>query len=241
MLITERIASIAQGAGDRDSLWISLLTQLECRDVCEIGVLRGEFSEILLEGCPQIETYTMIDPWRNLDNWNKPTNKSDEIFEEKLQLTLQRTEKFAAKRRILRDPTKTAAREIEDETLDAVYIDGDHTLRGITLDLHAILPKVRHGGIIGGDDMSPNIWQHGPKFSPTMVFPYILYFAEAHDLPILTLPFDQFCIVNRPEIGHQVIDMAGYTALTPQQVYILDPEAPPYRRPKNARVPPEKS
>ena len=49
--------------------------------VAEIGVYRGQFAEQLLDGCPGISTYYMIDPWRNLADWNKPANKGDDVFE----------------------------------------------------------------------------------------------------------------------------------------------------------------
>jgi len=39
-----------------------------------------------------------------------------------------------------------------DKSLDAVYLDGDHTYAGVTEDIVAWLPKVKPGGIICGDD-----------------------------------------------------------------------------------------
>ena len=88
------------------------------------------------------------------------------------------------------------------------------------VDLKEMLPKVRPGGVICGDDFSKTIWQHGPDYDPTMVFPYALYFAEAHDLPVVTLPFSQFLIVNSPDAGYRLTDYANYTDLTVRDVFV---------------------
>ena len=53
--------------------------------MAEIGVYRGQFAAALLDDCPGIETYYMIDPWRNLADWNKPANKSDDVVREVLR------------------------------------------------------------------------------------------------------------------------------------------------------------
>ena len=65
---------------DRNELWIHIITALYCRKLCEIGVYKGEFSAKLLQSIPIIEQYILIDPWKNLLNWNKPANLSDEHF-----------------------------------------------------------------------------------------------------------------------------------------------------------------
>ena len=39
-----------------------------------------------------------------------------------------------------------------DGSLDFVYIDGDHTLKGTNTDLAAWWPKLRPGGWLCGDD-----------------------------------------------------------------------------------------
>jgi hypothetical protein len=96
--------------------------------------------------------------------------------------------------------------DIEDGSLDFAYIDGDHTLRGITIDLFKVLPKIKDGGLIGGDDFTNTPWQHGIRFEPTLVCPFSVYFAEAFDLPIVALPFEQFLIQKRTNASFTFID-----------------------------------
>ncbi len=214
-LAIEKAANISN---DRTGLWLNLLTELNCKALCEVGVWKGEFAETLLKNLGAIESYTLIDPWKNLPNWNKPANKSDIEFEKIHDEAMERVSPYKDKIIELRDSTKNASKKIENGSLDFVYIDGDHTLRGITIDLNSMLAKVKKNGFIGGDDFTKNIWQHGDKFSPTEVFPYAIYFAEAHDLKIYTLPFNQFLIFNNSD-GFDVVDYENYSTLTPAQIY----------------------
>ena len=217
---TIEIIRNSANAKDRKSLWQQVFSEIDAKSICEVGVFKGLFAEHILHNCPGIERYYMVDPWRRLSDWNKPSNKDDPEFKEIFEEAMRRTDAFVSKRIVLRDSTLGQSCAIPDGSLDGVYLDGDHTLRGITIDLIHMMPKVRVGGIIGGDDFTKNIWQHGVKYSPTEVFPFAVYFAEAMRLPIVTLPHNQFCIVNEPQAGFRTIDLGGYTDLTPRQIYL---------------------
>ena len=42
--------------------------------------------------------------------------------------------------------------EFENESLDLVFIDGDHSYEGCKADIEAWLPKLRSGGVLAGHD-----------------------------------------------------------------------------------------
>jgi Methyltransferase domain len=201
------VRALADGSTGRLDLWSAFLDRVDARTVAEIGVFRGEFAEHVLDACPRIETYYMLDPWRHLDDWNKPANRDDAEFEEILAEAMERTRAHAGKRVVLRGRTTDVVDEIPDGSLDFAYVDGDHTLRGITIDLVRVYPKVRAGGWIGGDDFARSIWQHGPEFEPTLVFPFAVHFAEAVGAPIHGLPHGQFLIEKRR--GFEFVDHTG--------------------------------
>ena len=203
---------------NRIELWINILSNLKVKNICEIGVFKGFFAEKLLNSLDHIESYILIDPWRNLSDWNKPSNSSDEEFDSIRLEALQRLTKHKDKIKEFRDITKEAAKGINLNSLDFAYIDGDHTLRGITIDLDAIFDKVKNGGFIGGDDCTKNIWQHGTTFDPTMVFPYVIYFAEAKNLRIYLLPYGQFFIYKGSE-AYEVIDHDSYMKKPLNQIF----------------------
>ncbi len=200
------IQKIANTAKTREAMWQAILTEAEVARMAEVGVYRGAFAESVLGAC-EIEAYTMIDPWQPLPNWHKPANHDAPRFDEIFAEAMQRTDFAADKRHVLRCTTKEAASQIDAASLDMVYIDGDHTLRGITLDLTLMYGKLRAGGLLGGDDFTMSVWQHGPDFDPTFVCPYAIYFAEAMDVPIIILPFLQFLILKEPTLGFEVFHL----------------------------------
>jgi hypothetical protein len=196
-------------ASSRIELWNGILRAANAETVLEVGVWKGEYAQQILEQTPGIMRYYMIDPWANLADWNKPFNVSSKAFEDVYAEAMKRTEFAASKRVVLKGTTKQVIDEIADNSLDFAYVDGDHTLRGITIDLHKVLPKIKEGGLLGGDDFTTTPWQHGIRYEPTLVCPYTVYLAEAMDLPIAALPFSQFLIQKRSDSKFAFIDTTG--------------------------------
>jgi hypothetical protein len=205
------IEPIARQSKSRFELWDRLLETVTPNSMAEIGVWRGEFAEHILRSHPVISKYLMIDPWRPLQGWNKPLNVSSDVFEEAYAETVNRTEFASHRREILRGTTQETRSLIPEASLDFAYIDGDHTLRGITIDLVSIYPKITRGGWIGGDDLAANMWMHGTKFEPTLVFPLVAHFAEGVGAELWLLPFQQF-LMQKPQDNaskFQLYDLTG--------------------------------
>ena len=208
-MIRQTIEQCIEESNSRFELWINFLNSIKVKSVAELGVYRGDFAAKILKRCDSIEKYYMIDPWRHLDDWNKPANKQDDRFEEFLLETQSKTDFASDKRVILRGKTTEVVEKIADEELDFAYIDGDHTLKGISIDLIRIFSKIKDGGWIGGDDFSNSVWQHSTKFEPTLVFPFAVYFAEAVDAVIYGLPNSQFLIAKDKTQSFDFIDLTG--------------------------------
>lgn len=196
-------------SGSRTELWLKLLEMQQARAMLEIGVWKGDFAEQMLRSCESIERYYMIDPWANLPDWNKPFNVAAEAFDDIYEEAIGKTQFAAGKVAVLRGRTKEVIGRIPDGSLDFAYIDGDHTLRGITIDLMKVLPKVKEGGFIGGDDFIATPWQHDVRYEPSLVCPYSVYFAEAMDLPIAALPHNQFLIRKDSSSTFSFLDTTG--------------------------------
>ena len=204
-LLNESISA----SGDRYDFWINLINSLGVRNFAEIGIFRGDFAEKMLRGGEYLDKYYMLDPWRNLDSWDKPANADNETLELLMQRSLEKTAFASGKRVVLRGKTTEVIDQIPDHSLDLAYIDGDHTLKGITIDLIRVFPKIKVGGFIGGDDFSPGDLQHFPEFEPTLVFPFAIYFAEAVSARIYALPYNQFLIEKTVAGNFELIDLAG--------------------------------
>lgn len=199
---------VSADATDRFDLWIRIARQCGARRLAEVGVWRGEFAARLLRGLPEAESYLLIDPWRPLESWNKPANVDRERFEQVMREAIGATAFAGPKVAVLRGTTAEVADQIDDASLDLAYLDGDHTLRGITIDLIKLLRKVRPGGVLGGDDYLADPWHHGRRYEPTLVCPFARHFAEAMDRPFIALPFGQFAIVNSPT-GFSFTNLSG--------------------------------
>lgn len=182
----------AARASDRVALSVAIARRIEARRMLEVGVARGGFAAAMLRSCPDIAEYVMLDPWRRLKRWNKGANRADAAQEDAWRAAMARTAFAADRRRVLRGTTREMIGEIPDGSLDVIYVDGDHTLRGVILDLTLCWPKLRPGGVMIGDDFAPTIWQHIKWFEPTLVFPAAVHFAEAFDVEIFAAGDDQF-------------------------------------------------
>ena len=200
------IEQLVESSKDRFNLWVQIANMMKAKYIAEVGVYKGDFARYMLGNVPSIESYILIDPWRHIPGWNEPTNTSDENFERVYQEAVKKLSPFKGRYQILRGTTSEVSHKIKEDSLDIAYIDGDHTLRGITIDLYHIYHKVREGGIIGGDDFLKTIWHHSLKYEPSFVFPYAVYFAEAIGVPIHALPFNQFLIIKDRSLGFRFID-----------------------------------
>lgn len=193
----------------RLDFWVEFINRAHVERMVEVGVYQGDFAAEVLHRCTGVDRYYMVDPWKHLADWNKPANQDDEIFEGFFEATKAKTDFAATRRIILRGKTTEVIDQISDGELDFAYIDGDHTLKGIAIDLIRVYPKLRPGGFLGGDDFSRTMWQHKTNFEPTLVFPFAVYFAEAVGAPIYALPNNQFCLQKTDSPQFSFTDLTG--------------------------------
>jgi hypothetical protein len=221
---SQAFRELVDGVSSRYQLWRRVIDAIEARQMVEVGVWKGEFARDMLEHCTSLTRYYMIDPWAELPDWNKPFNVEARTFEAVYDEAMQATAFAADRITVLRGRTKEVVDRIPDASLDFAYIDGDHTLRGITIDLQRILPKLKEGALLAGDDFTPDPWQHDLRYEPTLVCPYSIYFAEAMDLPIVALPRSQFVMQKQSGGAFSFTDLAGkYSDLSLNR---LPPPAP---------------
>ena len=138
----------------RSEIRRTLLEKMPKGGVCaEIGVWDGGFSEEILE-ITQPALLHLIDPWLFQPDFNNSAfgrEKNRDAMEEKFHAV---TEKFKddARVRIHRAMSHEALADMEDASLDWVYLDGNHNYEVISNDIRVCLEKVKPNGIISGDD-----------------------------------------------------------------------------------------
>jgi hypothetical protein len=116
---------------------------------CEIGVSVGGHSEAILKST-NIQKLYSVDPYKI----NKAGfSEEDDIFHDLLFLWVEyRLNKYAPRSQMVRLFSVEASALFENESLDFVFIDGDHSYEAVRDDINAWYSKVRIGGIVSGDD-----------------------------------------------------------------------------------------
>ncbi|MFN8666488.1 MAG: class I SAM-dependent methyltransferase [Gemmatimonadaceae bacterium] len=119
----------------------------------EIGVQKGEYSEVLLKYWRGRHLIS-VDPWREdaPENYIDIANVQQTVHDSFYEVTRKRLEPFAERSSIWRMTSIEAAPRIPDYSLDFVYIDARHDYPSVLEDLAAWFPKVRPGGIVAGHD-----------------------------------------------------------------------------------------
>lgn len=117
----------------------------------EIGVHSGLSSYLLVTECPNIELLIGVDHYQQYEDWNGTVTQAtqDNLFE----IIKENAEFMGPRFKIIRSTSKDAATLIENESLDFVYIDGDHSADAVYQDLVNYVPKVKKGGIVSGHDI----------------------------------------------------------------------------------------
>ena len=125
------------------------LDKINC---AEIGVGSGEKGLVMLTALPRAKFF-LVDSY----DVNNSTFQFGRIFteEERAEFIEKAKQKLAVDNdRIewLIEDSVIAANRFSDEYFDYVYIDAQHEYEAVVRDISAWFPKVKKGGVIGGDD-----------------------------------------------------------------------------------------
>jgi len=140
---------------DREDLAV-LFSELGFSVGVEVGVDKGEYSEILCRENPLADIYG-IDPYERTAY--EPNIKPHEAgiwdTQEGFDDNYTRARKLLAPYKnytFIRKYSLEALSEFKDESLDFVYIDANHDFPNFINDLHQWSKKVKIGGIVSGHD-----------------------------------------------------------------------------------------
>ena len=132
----------------------------DVKSYAEIGVFKGKLFHHVLKHTDVKIAYA-IDSWGENDYKD---NFADGLSE--VTTLLDAYETFCAgirykdwnRVKILKKNSIKASKEIENNSLDMIFIDADHRYKAVLDDLKHWYPKVRKGGIIAGHDYSINVF-----------------------------------------------------------------------------------
>jgi hypothetical protein len=130
------------GAPTRNDL-AKLFAELGYTYGAETGVANGRYSVVLCQSIPNLHLLC-VDPWKAYDRISQ--EKQDQRRKNAIAALTPFNCTFIEK------PSMEAVREIPENSLDFVFIDGAHQFDYVMMDIIEWSKRVRQGGIVSGHD-----------------------------------------------------------------------------------------
>lgn len=127
--------------------------------IAEIGVWQGDIVKRIIPFLKMIDMYYLVDNWKSgtpgtdwYESGSKMPRFKQSRYDSAFRLVRTMTKGYRDKINIYHMDSVDAARAVRDHSLDLVFIDANHSYKGVVSDIEAWLPKVKIGGYIGGHD-----------------------------------------------------------------------------------------
>ena len=161
-----------------------MITQFNYKIGVEIGVNNGENMFSLLDkGNKQLKMYG-VDPYKvQPDNTLYEQRINEEYNDESLNILKKQVLKESLKfpnLELIIDRSDNASKQFEKESIDFVFIDGDHSYESVKTDINCWTPIVQEDGLIMGHDYN---WGDvaravGEKFKEVWILPNNVWAAS---------------------------------------------------------------
>lgn len=117
----------------------------------EIGVASGLNSNDMLMDWP-IKTLYLVDVWQTIKGQAGDASSGQEWHDFNFESTKRLMKRHGKKAVFMRGKSVEMAEKIDNDSLDFIYLDSDHSYEGVRDDLIAWFHKVKTGGVIAGHD-----------------------------------------------------------------------------------------
>lgn len=131
----------------------------------EIGVHEGDYAARMLRVARPRKLH-LVDPWRFFED-SRYTEAvyggqagSQVVMDSRCEAVRERFAEEIESGRVIvhRATTEEFGARYRGEPLDFAYVDGDHSFEGVSTDLRTLVPLLRPGGILAGDDYGVSGW-----------------------------------------------------------------------------------
>lgn len=158
----------------------------------EVGVERGHYSKVLLRSNPDLKLFC-VDPWKAYSGYR------DHVSQERLDGFYEETKKRLTGMNVelVRKLSLEAVADFQDESIDFVYIDGNHSFLNTVNDLYFWSKKVRTGGVVSGHD-----YVHIPRKSPRDI--HVVEAVDGHTSSNYIKPW--FLLGTKEKVPGQIRD-----------------------------------
>lgn len=123
----------------------------------ELGVQKGYYTRDLLSQWATAEQYVLVDLWAEQENYLDGANVQNNVHEQYMREAVDnaqrmQTQGFVQEIVVCRNYTHNCVLDYPDSYFDFIYVDARHDYKGVMLDIRLWWPKLRHGGVMAGDD-----------------------------------------------------------------------------------------
>ena len=124
----------------------------------EIGVLNGTYSEEIFKFFQTKFDFHLylVDPWKTYNEFDDYNQKLLDKYFSNVKKKFDKNKNVT----ILRKPSLEASNDFQNESLNFVYIDGNHDYKYVLNDLETWFPKLKSHGVLFGDDYSRSYGVH---------------------------------------------------------------------------------
>jgi len=160
-----------------------LLKELGYKIGAEIGVSRGFYSKCLFIRMRDLKLY-LIDPWVAYDEYVEQHDYNGQIrLNECLEKAKERLKGFNCE--FIQKTSMEAVKDFKDESLDFIFIDGNHSIEYVVEDIAKWSKKVKKGGIVAGHDYWNSFdrqgWADGSSLKKDATQEEIIKLCQAKD------------------------------------------------------------
>jgi len=126
-----------------------LFNELGFKVGAEIGVDNGRYSKWLCIKVKKLKLFC-VDPWIEYEDYIESHNQNKTDMDTHYERAKTRLAKFNVE--FVRKTSMEAVKDFKDNSLDFVFIDGNHTFEYVVNDIAEWSKKVKPGGIVSGHD-----------------------------------------------------------------------------------------
>lgn len=161
----------------RDDL-AELFHELDYKVGVEVGVAAGDYSAVILRANPQLKKMYGVDPFQPYKGYKDFVRLGTfDSLEKKAENLLSGFTNYT----FIKEFSVDAVKQFEDESLDFVYIDGNHAEPYVSQDIDIWSKKVRKGGIVSGHDYARIKGTGGEDSTNWVVIPAVNKFAKENN------------------------------------------------------------
>lgn len=129
---------------------LALFNELDFKSGVEIGVSAGRYSKWICQKVKGVKLYC-VDPWDAYDEYVEQHGDQGQVNLNNIyDRAKERLKNYNCE--FIRKHSMDAVEDFEDNSLDFVFIDGNHSFEYVVNDIAQWSKKVRPGGIISGHD-----------------------------------------------------------------------------------------